>query len=460
MKVSSERLEGCLVALTVEIEPEEMEKAQDGAYRRLVKKVAVPGFRKGKAPRALLELHIGKESFDAEAMERLVPELYDRAIEQEKVEAIGQPDLEMTQVSPPIFKATVPVRPEVELGDYHSIRVTKDKVEITDENVDQGLENLRQMQATHEPVEREAGLNDMVTIDVEGIVEEKSILDSKESQYRITENSVMPVAGFAQQLHGMKAGDQKEFTLPFPEDHDSEEVAGKDCLFKVSMTDVKEEKLPEVDDEFAKSMGQGIETVDQLKERLLENITTAAERESRSKLENETIDAVAAGSKVEFPAVFTEQEIDRLANEQMTRLGGIQVQDFLKYRGITEEDFRNELRPVAEKRVISSLVLNKVHDAENIEVSEDDINSEVDRIVEEAGEEQREMAQNMFASMDARESIRGRLLTEKTLNFLIDIATSDETIPEDKTEPDEETPEVDTQIEDQGEQSPNEEDSE
>jgi len=460
LKVSSERLEGCLVALTVEIEPEEMEKAQEGAYRRLVKKVAVPGFRKGKAPRALLELHIGKGSFDAEALDRLVPELYDQAIEQEKVIAIGQPDLEMTQADPPIFKATVPVRPEVELGDYHSIKVTKDKVEITDEDVEQGIDNLRQMQATHEPVERDAGLNDIVIIDVEGIVEEKTVLDSKESQYRITENSVMPVAGFADQIQGMKAGDQKEFTLPFPEDHASEELAGKDCLFKVSMSDVKEEKLPEVDDEFAKSMGQGIETVEQLKEKLRENITTAAERDSQSKLENEVIDGIAAISKVEFPAIFTEQEIDRLGNEQMMRLGGMQVQDFLKYRGITEEDFRNELRPAAEKRVMSSLILNKVHDTENVEVDEAEIDSEIDKIVEEAGEEQAEAIKKMFETAEARESIRGRLLTEKTINLLIDIATTDEVAPVEEAVPEQEVVEEVTQEEGQSEQSPTEEDSE
>jgi trigger factor len=473
LKVSSEKIEGCQVALTVEVEPDEMGKALDGAYRRLVGKVAIPGFRKGKAPRALLERHIGKESMDAEALEYLVPELYDRAIDQEQVEAIGQPNVEITQNDPPIFKATVPVRPVVELGDYRSISVTSEKVEITEENVDEGIKNLRQMQATWEPVERESRIDDLVTIDVEGIVEDKTVLDRKEIPFRLSADATIPVPGFVDQVQGMKAGEQKEFTIPFPDDNESEELAGKDCLYKISMTEVKEEHLPEVDEEFVKSLGQEIETVEQLRERLLENITAAAERERQTKLENDVIDAVAAVSQFEFPAMFTEQEIDRLANEQVTRMGGMQIEDFLRYRGITAEDFRNELRPMAEKRVMSSLLLNKVHDAESIEVSDDEITAGVDRLVEEAGEEQGEMVRKMFESPEARESITGRLLTEKTLKLLIEIATADNNAAEEVTETedkndqssDEAEPEVaessepTVQAEDPNQQSTSEEDS-
>jgi len=441
LKVSSERIEGCQVALTVEAEPEEMEKALDGAYRRLVNKVAVPGFRKGKAPRALLERHVGKDYLESEALDQLVPELYQQAIEQEDIDIIGHPDMEMVQTDPPIFKATIPVQPVVELGDYHSIRVTPETIKITEENIDEGIENLRKMQTTLEPVEREVQFDDVANIDITATVDDKTVLDREGDSIKLTEDSDVPTPGFAKQIIGMKAGDEKEFTLPFPEDHANEELAGKDCRFKVSISDIKIEVLPELGDEFAKSLGQEIETMDQLREKLAENMRAAAERDVRNKVETEVLEAIANQSKVEFPAILTEHEIDRMANEQMMRFGGMQVEDFLRYRGITEEDFRNELRPTAENRVRNSLVLNKVHEIESIEITDDEISAEIDRVIEEAGE-QGEQVRAMFNAPEARDSIRGRLLTEKTLNNLIEMATSGEAEPT-PAEASEEEPQTD-----------------
>ncbi len=442
MKVSSERIEGCRIALTIEAESEELEKARDKAYRQMVKKVAVPGFRKGKAPRALFEHHVGNDYLESEALDDLIPELYQQAIEQEKVAIIGQPEMEMVQKDPLIFKATVPIPPEVELGDYHSINITPEPIEITDDDISQGIENLRKMHAIQEPVEREAQFNDVVTININATVEDKTILERESDTFRLTEGSDIPTPGFVDEIVGMSAGDEKEFTLTFPENHPNEELIGKDCDFSVSISAVKEETLPELDDEFAKSLGQEIETVDQLKEKLQTNMRSSAERENRTKLENEVIDAIADISSIEFPAIFTEQQIDQIAEDQMMRMGGMKLEDFLRYRGATEEDFRNDLRPTAEKRVIGSLILNKVHEAENITIDDAEIDAEIDRIVEEAGE-QGEMARQMFSSAEAKDSTRGRLLTEKTLKTLIEIATSggaestDETpneVPETKEE--------------------------
>jgi len=447
LKVSTEKVEGCQVALTVEIEPEEMEKALDGAYRRLVHKVAIPGFRKGKAPRALLERHMGRESFEAEALERLIPELYDQAIEQEDIAAIAQPSVEMMETDPPIFKATVPVQPVVELGDYHSIRITPETIDITPENVEEGIENLRKLHATLEPVEREAQADDVVVINIKASVDGDTVLDREGDLYRLNLDSDVPVPGFAAEILGMKSGESKEFTLPFPAEHPNEVLAGKDCFFQVDLSEVKLEVLPEVDEDFVKGLGQGLETVEQLREKLSENMSLAAEKNARQKLESEVLDELARISKVEFPDVLTEYEIDRMARDQMMRMGGMQLQDFLRYRGITEEDYSRELRPAAQKRVLTSLVLNKVHDAEEITVSEEEVEAEISRIIEEAGE-QGEQMREMFSTGEAHESIRGRLLTEKTLNHLIEIATSgepdqtaDESVPDPGAEEEEQTTE-------------------
>jgi len=424
LKVTSQRIEGCQAELSIEVEPEEMDQALDKAYRRLVKKVMVPGFRKGKAPRPMLERHIGRESLVSEAFDQMVPELYEQALKEQEIDAIGQPDMEIEQLEPPIFKAKVPLRPVVELGDYHSITATPDEVEVTDEKVDEALQSLRQMHASWEPVDRPAGPNDMVTLSVKGTVDGEVVLDNQDTTYRITLGSAMPAPGFAEALVDMKAGDQKEFTSAFVEDHPTKEVAGKDCRFEVSISEIKQENLPELDDEFVKSLNEeGIETVDQLRERMFTNLQTVAEREAKSKLEGEAIEAAVGVSKVEFPAVLVEQEVDRMANEQLMRMGGMNLQTYLGYRGCTEEDFRDELRPVAEKKIATSLVLNKVFEAENIEVSDADIDAEVERMLQNAGERGEQMKE-FFKSPQARESVKGELLTRKTIDRLVEIATS------------------------------------
>ncbi len=432
MKVSSEKIEGCQVALTVEAESEEMEKALDEAYRDLVRKVAVPGFRKGKAPRPLLERHVGKDYLESEALDKLIPQLYRDAIEQEEINGIGEPDMEMVQKDPPIFKATIPLPPVIELGDYHTIRITPEPIEITEENVDEGVENLRKMHAIQEPVEREAQYNDVVTVDINAVVEDKTVLEREGDSFRLVEGSDVPTLGFVDQIVGMSAGDEKEFTLPFPDDHPNEELVGKDCDFKVSVSAVKEETLPEPDDEFAKTLGQEIETIEQLRVKLDENMKASAERDNRLKLENDAIDAVVEISTIEFPAILIEHQVDQMIDEQMMRMGGIKLEDFLRYRGATEEDLRIDMRPAAQKRVIGSLVLNKIHEAEDITIDDVSVDTEIDRIVEEAGD-QGEMARQMFGTTEAKDSIRGRLLTEKTINTLIGIATSSEAAPTEET---------------------------
>jgi len=425
LKIASEKIEGCRVALNIEAEPEEIEKAQEKAYHRLVNKIVVPGFRKGKAPRSMLERHIGKESLYNEALDHLVPELYEQAIKEKEVDAIAQPELEMVTAEPLVFKALVPVRPVVELGDYHSIRVVAEAVEIEDSKVEESLENLRHIHASWEPVEREARVGDMVALDVAGTIEGNTVLEKKGTMYRITEGSVMPVPGFAAQLVGMKIGEEKEVTLPFAADHPAKELAGKDCLFKVSISEVKEERLPELDDEFVKSLNEDLETVAQLRERMASSLRTVAEREARGKLESQAIEAVASLSKVEFPAVLLEQEVDHMAKEQLMRMGGMNLEAYLGYRGVTEDDFRNELRPLAARKITSSLVLNKVYEAEKIEVSESDIDAEVERVLQSA-EAQGDQMRGFFESQQARDSLRGEILTRKTIDCLVKIATGEQ----------------------------------
>ncbi len=452
MKASSERLESCQVALTIEVEPEEMEKALDEAYHRLVKQLNIPGFRKGKAPRVLFERHVGKDHLESEALDKLIPQLYQEALEKEEIAGIGQPDMEIVQKDPPIFKATIPMPPLVELGDYHSIRITPATIKITDENIDAGIENLRKAYATLEPVEREVEFEDVVTVSVKATVENETVLDREGESFKVSRESE-PAPGFAEQLAGMNSGDEKEFTLSFPDDHPNEKLAGKECHYKVSISAVKIETLPKMDDEFAKSLGMGVETIEQLREKMAKNMQASADRENRNKLESDVIEAVINQSKIEFPPLFTDQEIELLVNEQMMRMGGIKLEDFLKYRGITIEEFNNELRPIAERRVRGSLVLGRVSTAENIKVTDAEIDAEIDQSIRDMGE-QGEKIREVFNNPQARETVRDRLLTRNTLNRLIEIATSAEEAPSAET-----ASEKESRAEEQEPQTDNEEES-
>jgi trigger factor len=410
------------VVLNIEAEEKEMERALEGTYRRLVKQAVVPGFRKGKAPRHMLERHLGRTALLNDAWKGVVPELYEQAVKEQGIEAFGQPQVEIIQVDPLIFKATVPVRPVVELGDYRAVKITPEVVEITGDKIDEALEKLRRTQVVWEPVERETRLGDLVGLSVQGSVDDKIVLDDRSVWYHVLAESTAPVPGFARQIEGMKAGEEKEFTLPLPEDHPNSELAGKDCLFKVSISEVKQEHLPELNDEFVKSLEEDVGTMDQLREKILGRLKAAADSEARNKLERQVLEAVVSQANLEFPAVVAELEIDRMVQQQMSALGGADIDEYLKLRNLTMEQYRDQLRPIAEKRVANSLVLEKVAEEEKMEVGDSEIDAEVGRRVENAGDEG-ERVQEMLNSPESREGLRNDLLFRKAIDFLVGVAT-------------------------------------
>ncbi len=423
MKASAERIEGCQVVLNVEAEPEEMEQSLESAYRRLVNRVEVPGFRKGKAPRAILERHIGRDALVGKALDKLVPDLYEKALDEQDINAIGQPEMEMVQSDPAIFKATVPVQPVVELGDYTSVSVTAEEVNVTDEGVNEAIDNLRRNQASWEPVERGARYGDSVTMDVEGTIDGETVLDNKGQAFTLSEGSTSPLPGFVDQIVGVQSGEEKEFTLTVPEDFSTEKFQGKECAFKVSISEIKEEKLPEVNDEFAKSLEQNVETVEQLREMVADRLKNSRDQEAKQKVEAQAIEQAVNMSKVEFPSVLVDQEIESTIQNQLSRLGGMQLENFLRIKGSTEEELREESRPNAEKRVGNSLLLNKVAEAENVEVSDEDIDAELRRRMQEFGDNQN--LQQLMNSEESRERIRNELRLRKTIDRLVELATTE-----------------------------------
>lgn len=434
MKVSNQSTENSQAILHIEAEPQEMEESLNKAYHHLVKGIDIPGFRKGKAPRHVLERYIGKEEFQREALEHLIPQLCNQVIEEQKMEIIAQPQIEILQVDPVVFKSTFPLRPQVELGDHQHIRLAPEPAEVTEEEINSVMEQLRERRAVWAPVEHPVSFEDLVTIDIEERSEGNSINSYQGRQFPVIQDSPIPLPGFAEHLVGMEKGEERDFSLSYPDNYELKELAGKQYNFKVKLIEVKEKHLPDLNDEFAKSLGQGIETLDALRESTATSLTNVAEERARRDFEQRVIEAVVDLAKVEFPPILVEQEIDRLLSERdrmFRRQGGLE--SYLKTFNKTEEEVREELRPGATERVIQSLVLGKVAEEEKIEVSPAEIDAEIEKMIGST-EENAEELHKIFNTQQGRRWVEERLITQKTVQHLVEIATGDATEEGDSTE--------------------------
>jgi trigger factor len=423
MKITKEKEENRQVVLNIELEPTEMQTELDLAYHRLVQKTDIPGFRKGKAPRAVLERYVGKERLLEDALSQLLPQAYEKALKEQELEPIANPDIEITQTDPVIFKATVPLKPIVELGDYQSIRLKPEPPDTIDDELNNMLEQLRRQHGSWEPAERPTAFDDLVTLDVDSHVEGKPFISQQGVQYQILKNQTAPTPGFAEKLVGMKGGEEKEFTLPLPEDYAQAELAGKEASFKVKITEVKQLKLPELDDDFAAAVNPELKTFAELKERISTNLRLMAEDRARMEFEERVVDSAVDLSQVDFPLVLVEMEIDRTLEQQARQLqaNNMAMEEYLSRIGKKEEELREELRPAATKRVTRSLVLGKVNEAEKIEVNDADIDAELERMIEGAGEKKDE-ARKQLNTPQVRSSLEQVVATRKTVQRLVEIA--------------------------------------
>ena len=422
MKVSIDRIEGSQVVLNIEVDAEEMESAIKKAYHRLGAKTTVPGFRKGKAPPEMLERYFGREALVEDAVEHLLPEVYDRAIQEQEVDAIAQPQVEVLQIDPLSFKATVPVQPTIELDDYHQVKFEQETVVVTEEEEAEALEKIRYMQAPWTPMERPAKSGDLLAIDVEGTVEGEVVINEKEGWYQLSPDLPNALPGFTEQLEGAEKGEERVFTLTLPAEQG--ESGGKECSFKVLVNEIKEKKLAEMDDDFAKSLGQGLETLDSVKEKIAADLRSRKEMEAKNNLEEKAIKALVDLARAEFPDIMVQNEIDHLMSEQERHFGDRHgLEDYLNRLKKTQEEFRNELRPMAERIVLRSLVLQRFAELEGIEVSAADIDAEVENMMQYASDEG---VRRLFDSSSARESLRRNLFIRKAIDRLAEIATAGE----------------------------------
>ena len=426
MKVSAERISEGQVVLQIEVEPERLEGALDSAYRRLVKKTQVPGFRPGKAPRAMLERYLGEHALLHDAIDRLLPQVYREAVEEQQLDPIDFPEVEIVTEQPLVLKATVPLRPTVDLGDYQALRVPRDPVTVDPERVQEQLERLGQRYATLEPVQRPLQWGDIVRADVFGAVGQTTLVDEKDVEFRLSEGEVISLPGFAERLIGAEEGAELSFELTVPPDSGDPRLAGESCSYRVVIHGVKEEKLPELDDDFARQVGEGFPTLVALRERIASDLQRIEEEVGERRYHDQIISALLARAELDYPPVLVEREVDRLLQEQAgPAQQGRDLERYLQRVGKSEEELRAELRPPAEERVRRSLVLSQVAEAENITVGDAEVEAEVERLVAGAGE-QADEARRLFASEQGRDALRRSLLTRKTLERLVDIASAGE----------------------------------
>ncbi len=427
MKVTKEKVENSQAFLTIEMEAADMEAGMQHAYQHLVQKAEIPGFRKGKAPRPIVERTLGKGRMLEEAIDHMVPEAYQKAVKEQNIEPYAQPEVEITQAEPLIFKAVVPLIPTVILGDYQSIRMSPEPFDIKDENINAVMEELRHQHATWEPVDRAVEYNDLAVIDINAESEEKPVAKKVGSQYQVLKDSITPAPGFADQIIGMKKGESKEFDLIFPEDYPSTQFAGKTAHFKVRLHEVKVEKLAEINDEFAKQISAEIKTVQALREEVTKGLKLRGEERARQDLEEKVINAAVEQSKIEYPPVIIDLEINRIINDQARQLqySGMGMDEYLRSINKSPEQLQEELRPIAIKNIMASLVLSKIAETEKIDVTEEDINNGINNMARGIQADKQAEMQQLLNTPQTRQSLSQTLRTRKVIERLTSIAKNE-----------------------------------
>ncbi len=435
MGVTAERLPRSLVSLEIEVEPERLEASMKKVINKVSQQVRIPGFRPGKAPREIVERTVGQPMLLQEAIEDLLPGVYNEALEAEEIEAIAQPEIELKSTEPLVVQATVPVRPTIEIGAYQALRVPQEELSAGDTEIDEALTELRRRYATLEPVDRAVEWNDTVRIDMTVSVEGQAEPHVEEgAEFAVTEGGIVSLPGFLDQLVGLERGGPHEFAFDLPEDYQAEELAGKTASYSVQLLEVKQEVLPELDDEFARSLDEeGIENLEALQERVSEGVREQIEAVHQMNYREEVVDLLLATAELDYPEVLVEREIDRLVDEQ-SQHAAHEREDFerwLQAIGRTEEEVRDSLREQADLVVRRGLVLSEFAVREEIAATDEEIGERVDEIIEQASAgttdlEQRARVRGMFDTEQMRASLRERLISERALERLIEIASQED----------------------------------
>ena len=423
MSVQVENLEHNMAKLTIEVSAEEVEKALNAAYNKQKNNISVPGFRKGKVPRAMVEKMYGAEIFYEDAANILLQQTYPAAIDESGADIVSRPTIDVVQIEKGkefIYTAEVAVRPEVTLGKYMGVTVTKIDTTVTDEEVEAELENQRSTNArTVTVTDRAIVEGDTAVIDFEGFVDGVAFDGGKGENHSLEIGSHSFIDTFEDQLVGKNVGDDVEVNVTFPEQYQATELAGKAAVFKVKINEIKAKELPELDDEFAQDVA-GVDTLAEYKEEIKKNLTEKKENEAKKTKEDEAIQKIIDKSKMDIPEAMIDTQCESMIDEFAQRIAqsGLSMEQYLQFSGMTIDQLKEQVKPEATTRIQSSLVLEQIAKDENIEVSDADVDAEVEKMAAAYGMEADKLKEYMGDAQ--KESMKKDIAITKAVELIMD----------------------------------------
>lgn len=423
MAANWEKVENNQGVLTVEVDASQVDAALDQAFKKVVQKVQVPGFRKGKVPRKMFEARFGVESLYQDALDLLLPTAYGQAVREAGIEPVDRPEVDVEQMEQGknlIFKATVTVKPEVKLGEYKNLSIEPKEFTVTEETLDAELKRMQERHAELVTIEEGAAENgDQAVIDFEGFQDGVAFEGGKAEDYALELGTGTFIAGFEEQVVGMSVGEEKEITVTFPEEYHSPNLAGKEAVFKVKLNGLKRKNLPALDDEFAKDVSE-FDTLEELKADTKTKLEEKTAQEKDQYIREQLVLKAAENAEIDLPAVMVEHELDQMVNEfgQRLQYQGMTLELYYQFSGMDESQLRDQLRADATSRVRTSLTLEAIGKAENITVTEEDVNEELNKLASVYGRPADEL-RKIFSAQDGLAALERDVQTRKTVDFLV-----------------------------------------
>jgi len=430
MKLLEHKNENHQEIFKMELEAEELEDALEDAYQELVKEVNIDGFHKGKAPRDVLERHIGKDAIFDYAMKEYLPQVMDEMLTENKINAYSAPAVRVVGNDPVVFETIVPLPPDIILGDYNSIKMKPNQVEVSGDEVEAVIKQAQHQESVMTDTNAPAEMEDVLLMDIESDVEGAPFIVVSGDMFQLTPGLRFPAPGFAEELVGMKPNDEKEFALKLPDSYPDATIAGKDVHFRVKVINVQRAVLPEIDDDFARRLDPDCEGIAAVRQTVYDNLKSRAEENENKVFEERVLDALVEKSQIAFPPVMIDNETNRMVQEYVDRVRAYtqtegECEDILK--STQEEKLRETYRSQAELRVKRNLVVSKIVEAENVEVTEADIDVHIAALTAEYGDQVSKMRERtvFLNKPENRETLRWWLAANKARQLLVDKAKAD-----------------------------------
>ncbi|MFL2756520.1 MAG: trigger factor [Dehalococcoidia bacterium] len=420
MKITQDEIEQCQTVLHIELDEDDIDPYLNKAYNKVVGRVNIPGFRKGKAPRNIIEQYFGKESLVNEALDSMLPELTGKAISEQELDIVGMPSISLEGMEPVSFSATVPLMPSIDLGDYTAIRVKRKTTRITKKVIDERIDQLRTSVASWEPADRKVQIGDMISASIVGNHNEEEVINETDGVYLVNEEIERPFPGFANKLIGLEANISNTFELDIPKTFADENLSGKSITFDVNITDIKERILPEITDEFAQSLGAEYENMESLKSEIRKSLKSDAENESTRNFQEAIIVELIKTAMIELPPLLIQRESEHMVSEQerMVQQANMVLDDYLQSMGTTREQLIEDSKAEAVNRLTRSFILSKLADEEKVEITDEQIESRIEELFADSEENLPDASQTAEMKSYLERSMR----MEKTMEILEQIA--------------------------------------